>query len=294
LKTLVPRQLATGVGFTEGPLIRPNGEIIFTSIDQGKLYKIPSVKGGKCEVFVDVGGGPNGATEGLDGTVYVTQCGGRWGKNDKPDWSLESGIQAVKPDGSIRWISTDPVAPNDLCFGPDGWLYCTDPTRYRTPRNDGRLFRIKVETGEAQLLCSVDWYPNGLGFGPEDDVLYVADSYGGRIVKMPLDGFLQKKEEVFIQMEHGHTPDGFLFDTEGNLITSANSHDEGPGEIHTYDRRGKLVDILTPGPYKSYTNVALAGDKVLVISDSGGGAFLAVDGWPTAGMKLHPFRNKAR
>jgi hypothetical protein len=30
---------------------------------------------------------------------------------------------------SIGWLSTKPTSPNDICIGPDGWVYCTDPTR---------------------------------------------------------------------------------------------------------------------------------------------------------------------
>ena len=83
-------------------------------------------------------------------------------------------VKRVKRDGSVSWLTQDPIAPNDLCFGPDGWLYVTDPTRDFDPRTDGRLFRVNIETGECQLICTVDYYPNGIGFGP-DDALYVAN-----------------------------------------------------------------------------------------------------------------------
>src|ERR1700759_3243817 len=109
---------------------------------------------------------------------------------------------------------------------------------------------------------------------------------------MPMDGFRQKKQEELVQMPDHRTPDGFLFDTEGNLITSSNAHADGTGEIHTYDRKGKLIDVFKPGPSKAYTNVALADDNVLVITDSDGGNVLAVDNWPAKGLKLFPFRKK--
>src|ERR1700730_11003826 len=109
------------------------------------LAKLYRMKAGKTDVLADLPGSPNGATEGLDGTIYVTQSGGRWGKNKNPDWSLMSGIQGVSREGKVRWVSTDPISPNDLCFGPDGLLWVTDPTRYRDPRDDGRLFRINTE-----------------------------------------------------------------------------------------------------------------------------------------------------
>jgi sugar lactone lactonase YvrE len=89
--------------------------------------------------------------------------------------------------------------------------------------------------------------------------------------------------------------DGFLFDVEGNLVTTAISTTEGvPGQIQTYDRNGKLIDTFVPGPHRLYTNVALGDDRVLLISDSAGGNMLAVDDWPTAGLPLYPYRNHLR
>jgi gluconolactonase len=186
----------------------------------------------------------------------------------------------------VTWLTQDPIAPNDLCFGPDGLLYITDPTRPREARDDGRLFRCNIETGEAELLCSLPWYPNGLGFGLEDDALYVAKAgpdYG--IMRLPIDNGRLGKAEVFAAMGR-FNPDGFTFDTEGNLITSAK-----PGEIQTFDRNGKLIDQYVL-PKESYNprNVALGDDRVLIVTASDAGAVVAVDGWPHAGLPLHPFR----
>ena len=278
-----PRVLASGVGFTEGPVIRPDGEIVFVSIDQGRLYRL---SGGNLEVLAELGGGPNGATEALDGTIYIAQNGGKYGQVKRPS-SVTGGVQAVSRNGEVRWISKDPIAPNDLCFGPDGLLYLTDPTR-RPARDDGRLFRCNVETGETELLLTVPWFPNGIGFGI-DDALYVARSGECTIVRYEITGGRLGKEETFTKMPFGRS-DGFLFDVEGNLVTTAISTTDAPGQIQTYDRNGKLIDTFIPGPNRLYTNVAVGPDRVLIISDSGGGNLLAVDDWPKAGLELYPFR----
>jgi gluconolactonase len=291
---LVARKIATGVGRTEGPVIRADGEVIYVSMDQGKLY---STKGDKTSVFSDVGHQPNGATEALDGTIYVAQAGGQhFGPN-----AGKGGIQAVARDGKWRWVTQDPVAPNDLCFGPDGFLYFTDPTRNRPTRDDGRLWRCDVKTGEAELLCSLSWSPNGIGFGLEDDALYVAraiekpGALQSAIARFPLNNGKLGKEELYIQFAPTHRPDGFLFDIEGNLVSGCNSNNkenDDPGQIQTYDRNGKLADTFVPGKGKSYTNVALAADKVLYITATSEDCVMAVDGWPKAGLPLHPFRKK--
>jgi gluconolactonase len=258
---------------------------VVVSISHGKLYRI---RNGKAEVLAETGGGPNGATEGLDGTIYVSQNGGKWSGSTSSD--VTGSVQTVGKDGSVRYLTTDLVSPNDICFGPDGFLYVTDPTRFRPSRDDGRLWRVDPASGEAELLCSLPWYPNGLGFGLEDDALYVARTGEGLIMRFPLDHGRLGKHEVFAQMPFGG-PDGFLFDVDGNLVTTAISFWEVPGQIQTFDRNGKWVDTFLPGPNKMYTNIALGADRVLIITDSHGGAVLTVENWPKAGLLLHPFRS---
>ena len=165
------RTVATGVGFAEGPTILENGDVVVTSIDQGRIYRLP--RHGAAEVLAVAGGGPNGSTEGSDGRIYVSQNGGTKPAHNWP--GICGGIQAVQPNGEVAWITQDTVSPNDLCFGPDGLLYVTDPTR-RAARDDGRLWRCDVGSGEAELLASVNYYPNGIGFGIDDAALFVAST----------------------------------------------------------------------------------------------------------------------
>ncbi|MFI5387455.1 MAG: SMP-30/gluconolactonase/LRE family protein, partial [Fimbriimonadales bacterium] len=140
----------------------------------------------------------------------------------------------------------------------------------------------------AQLLCSLPWYPNGIGFGLESDVVYVASTGEHQIWRFPITGDGLGRPEVFVQMDHG-LPDGFAFDVTGNLILAAPGHDGRTGEIQTYDPNGDLIDTFMPGSSIKYTNVALSADRTLVITDADGGSVLAVSDWPTAGIALYPF-----
>jgi gluconolactonase len=276
--------LGTGVGFAEGPLVTQDGRIVCTSIDQGSLYLIGPAG---PEVLTVTGGGPNGATEGPGGLLYVAQNGGRRPARKWP--FVSGGVQAVGPGGLINWVTLDPVWPNDLCFGPDGLLYVTDPTR-PVERADGRIWRCDVTSGEAELLASVAYYPNGIGFGP-DNVLYVASSSQSAILRMSADASGLGKPETFVRMGDG-MPDGFAFDRSGNLTVAAVGAG-GAGEVQTYDQSGQLVDVFRPSTSATLTNVALTSDSVLIVTDAEAGTVLAVRGWPESGLPLHPFRDRA-
>lgn len=279
--------VASGVGFAEGPVVTPAGETFVTSIDHGCVYRITD---SGAETFADLGGGANGATLGEDGTLYVAQNGGRWSHHG-PAWGRDSigGVQAIRPDGNIEWVTRDPISPNDLCFGPDGYLYVTDPTR--APRGaDGRIWRVDPGSGEAEILLSVPWFPNGIGFDA-NDALYLASTWEARIVRYTLDRGRLTEPQTLIEMEYGY-PDGFAFDAEGNILIGAISDTEdAPGEIQVWSSSGTLLDVLRPGNGSKYTNVALSPDHTLIIAGSSLGEVLRIDEWPVAGLPLHPFRS---
>jgi gluconolactonase len=289
---LEARVFASDLGWTEGPVFcRGTEEVVVVSINRGHLYG--ATRTGSRLIAV-CGGGPNGATEGADGSIYVAQDGGH-GRSSTKTPGVSGGVQVVRPSGRLEALTTDPVSPNDLCIGPDGFLYVTDPTRRAAPgggmfRNDGRLWRIDPISGDGEILASVHWYPNGIGFGRDPDVLYVADSGASRIVKFPLSESGLGSPEVAVQMDHGR-PDGFCFDVEGNIVIAAVGADEHHhGDIQTWSSEGELLDCFVPGEHQKYTNVALNERSELVISDSQGGCILIVEGWPNPGLPLYPFR----
>jgi gluconolactonase len=285
----VIRVLAEGVGFAEGPVITEAGEVVCTSIDRGLLYHLDSQA--NVSVLAEVGGGPNGLCD-LGGEFFVAQNGGNWmvGKEmgGDPPPPADAGVQRVTAAGSVANISTSPLAPNDICPGPDGLLYVTDPTRRRT-YDDGRIWRVDPSTGDSEMLYDLDWFPNGIGFGPDPDVLYVASTGAQTIMRLPREpGSGPTKADVFAELPFGF-PDGFTFDIDGNLIVCAISKTDDPSELQVWDPSGHLVDRFSPGSGKKYTNAALSGDGTLVISDSHGGMLLGVD-WPTGGLALYPRR----
>jgi gluconolactonase len=268
--------VADGVGRCEGPVVRRSGELAFVSMSHGCVY---AAGRGGARVLARTGGAPNGLAEARDGSLFAAQM-------ERP-----GGVQRIGPDGAVGWLSRAPASPNDLCFGPDGLLYVTDPARrpWGEGAQDGRLWRCDPASGEAELLLEVDYFPNGIGFGLEDDALYVASTSGAEILRYPLAGGRLGAPEAFARLGYGE-PDGFAFGADGTLVVCAIRRDGAPGELQAYDRDGALLDRLRPGPHALYTNVALAPTGEAFVTCTDAGHVLAIGGWAHAALPLHPFR----
>ena len=117
--------LRSDLGFPEGPVVMPDGAIVFCDGNTGELLRYAD---GKFGTFADTGGSPWGAILGSDGAIYVTQGGNVPGSGD---FSAVPGIQRVNADGSVELLASSIAGytlagPNDLAFGPDGRLWFTD------------------------------------------------------------------------------------------------------------------------------------------------------------------------
>jgi gluconolactonase len=274
------REFCAVKAFTEGPVITRTQTLAFVAYRDGLVYLTDM--SGSVTATIPTGGSPNGLTEGKDNVIYVAQAGAQPSAAVK---RMTGGIQRIHPDGSVDYLTQDLVSPNDICFGPDGFLYVTDPTHTRS-MNDGRIWKVDPDSGAAEILTSVPWYPNGIGFSTEDDALYVADSRHARIVRYALANGRLGHEEDFARMNHNR-PDGFCFDVGGNLIVAA-PDPQTAGDLQIFDRDGQFLETVSTGAQPYITNVALGADRRMFITSGDG--ILTIGDWPTAGLPLHPFR----
>ena len=103
--------VAEGFAFTEGPAVDLKGNLYFTDVFRGKIYRLNDQ--GKAEVFVDQSFGTNGLMFGPDGRLYGCQNG-------------KKRIVAYDSTGKDTPIAED-VKSNDLVVNRQGAIYFTDP-----------------------------------------------------------------------------------------------------------------------------------------------------------------------
>ena len=233
-------RLATGFGFTEGPVWDPKGFLWVSDETLNKLFRVNAITGDKQEMLSL--GDPDGNT--YDEQHRLLDCA-----------SVLRAVIRLSADGKTyetiasRYQGKRLNSPNDVVLGPDGAIYFTDPTSDLPADQKQELpfkgvYRVP-SGGEVQLLTKDVEDPNGLAFSPDGKKLYVDDS-------------TQKNIHVFdFSMDgkvHGHrifgtepggakdgVPDGIRIDRAGNLFVV------GPRGIWVWDAQGHhLGTIVVP------------------------------------------------
>jgi gluconolactonase len=207
--------IATGLQFPEGPVWR-DGVLYFTEIEGGAVSRWTA--GRAVERVATTGGGPNGATFGPDGALYVTQNGGMTRES-----RTTPGIQRVTLDGDVTMLATAVAGvtldgPNDLAFGPDGRLWFTDPRGSADPRDNdqpGRIFALDTNTGDGELVIELGpVFPNGIALLADGTVVWT-ESFSRRVVAL-VDG----RPEALIELPERHFPDGLCVAADGRLYVA--------------------------------------------------------------------------
>jgi gluconolactonase len=234
--------VATGFGFTEGPMWDEAGFLYVSDETLNKIFRVDP-DGKKQEVIAL--GDPDGNT--FDRQHRLIDCA-----------SVLRAIIAVTPDGKYTILADHYDgkklnSPNDVIVGPDGALYFTDPTLDLVAGEKQEIpfqgvYRLGVnggDKGNLKLLTKDITQPNGLAFSPDGKRFYVDDDEQKniRVYDVAADGTLTNGRIFGDESgeKHEGVPDGIKVDTSGNLFVT------GPKGIWVWDANGHhLGTIVMP------------------------------------------------
>jgi len=230
--------VASGFGFTEGPVWDPAGFLYVSDEEQNKIFRV-YLDGRKEEIIAL--GDPDGNTYDLN--HQLLDCA-----------SVLRAIIRIEPGGHYsiladRYDGKRFNSPNDVVTGPDGAIYFTDPTLDLVAGEKQEIpfqgvYRLDHE-GEVRLLTKELTQPNGLAFSPDGKKFYVDDSEQRniRVYDFHADGTVSNGR-IFASEDTGKkggVPDGMKVDLQGNLYVT------GPEGIWVWDPEGHhLGTIVLP------------------------------------------------
>jgi gluconolactonase len=255
-------RVADGFGFTEGPVwvrVDPKtgvaGHLLFSDPNNNTIYRY-SPDDGEVSVFrtksgytgADIGlygqPGSNGLALDPQGRLTVNEHGNRRVTRIEPN-----GVVTVLAD---RYEGKRLNSPNDLCYRSDGTLYFTDPPYglpkfHADPRRELNVTGVFClpPGGALRLLSTELTGPNGIGFSPNENFLYVSnwDEHRKVVLRYDVaaDGSLGAPTTFLdLTAETGEEAlDGLKVDlVTGNVLVS------GPGGLWVVAPDGKRLGLL--------------------------------------------------
>ena len=228
--------VAEGYQFTEGPAVDARGDVFFTDLRAGKIYKLEHSTG-KVELWKADSGGANGLMFGPDGRLYACQNG-------------RKRIVAYAPDGTESVVA-EGVDSNDLAVNARGEIWFTSPSQKQISFID--------REGDQRVVHEGIGYPNGIVLSPDQRLLAVAD-YATKWVwsfTVERDGSLGNGQP-FYRLETADAPldaaaDGMTFDSEGYLYVATR------GGIQVCDQAGRVTAIIGKPQDSALANVVFGG-----------------------------------
>jgi gluconolactonase len=250
-------KLAEGFNWSEGPTWHEDA-VVFSDVPENIAYRWK--EGMKsAEVFLKPSGmttptpgfreqGSNGLSRDAQGRLLVCMHG------DRRIARWEKGVFTTIAD---RFEGKRFNSPNDMAVRKNGDIYFTDPP-YGLDKGDSSplkelpfngVFRVNTKGEVALVTKDVNW-PNGIGFSPDEKILYVAVSDGKapRVMAYDVqpDGSVTNERVFFDALKARKdgdkgSCDGMKVDALGNVWAT------GPGGVLVISPAGKLLGRILTG-----------------------------------------------
>lgn len=254
-------KLYDGCRWAEGPAYFAAGRyLVWSDIPNDRMMRWDETDG-SVSVFRQPAMNTNGHTVDREGRLVSCEHRGRCVSRTEFD-----GTRRVLVS---RYQGKRLNSPNDVVVKSDGTIWFTDPSygidgEYEgdaSPSEIGacHVYRFDPSNGDLKAVATDFEKPNGLAFSPDESHLYVVDTGATHVKDGPrhirrfrVNGDSLEGGEVFATCTVGLF-DGFRFDTNGNIWTSA-----GDG-VHCYAPDGTLIGkVKVP---EVVANVCFGGPK---------------------------------
>jgi hypothetical protein len=253
---------------SQSPLLSTNGAVlVFDRIDGTQLAPlVPSTA-------PDGPFAPQGIVLGPHNIVYVADIGlPASGINGRVTlWHARTGayLGDLDPNG----FTGEVYRPRGLVFGPDGYLYATNP--YAVAGTGGAILKFDTKAGalvDTVYQCSstatdCDLHrPDGLAFGP-DGLLYVTSFRrdASDIDRILIFDVTNTEDPLVDSIDLGGTGDerafaqGLLFGPDGLYVPISGGGPAYSGSVRIYD----VTTELEPEPYTVFVPATSAGGPLV-------------------------------
>lgn len=247
----IPKLVADGFKFTEGPASDPEGNVYFTDQPNDRILKWDATTG-KVTDFLKPAGRSNGLAFDHDGNLIA--CADEKGELWQID--VETGKHTVLLDHFGNKLFN---GPNDVWIDPSGGMYFTDPFykrdywqgREQPEQERQRVFYLPKGAKVPVIAEDTLVQPNGIIGSPDGKLLFVADIGARKTYQYEIapDHTLTRRK-LFCEMGS----DGMTRDSEGNLYLT------GKG-VTVFDKDGnKLGEIPIGKPWTA--NITFGGKEM--------------------------------
>ena len=230
-----PTKLLGGLQFTEGPVWRPEGYLLFSDIPANRIVKY-SPDSGAAETYLSPSGNSNGLTLDRDGRLMACEHTGRRVSRQGADGGMETVAS--------HWNGKRLNSPNDLVVHSSGAVFFTDPPYGISPEDAeigfNGVYRIDAD-GSVSLLANEFGRPNGLAFSPDESTLYIDDTERRNVRAFEVgDDLYIFNDRVLIDMDtdEAGSPDGMKVDAQGNLYVT------GAGGVWVANAAGDRLGVI--------------------------------------------------